>query len=234
MPGIKVTGIDMHIGSQITELEPFDAAFGRLGELVQQLRADGHTIDHVDLGGGLGIPYQTDQSPPPLPRDYGETVKKHVRDLGCKVYFEPGRLITGNAGIMVTQVVYRKEGEGKTFVIVDSAMNDLIRPTLYEAWHDVRPVKEPQFDTPISTVDVVGPICETGDFLARDRTMSQLDSGDLVAVMSAGAYGAVQSSTYNSRLLIPEVLVDGDRWHVIRERPTFDEMLSLDKVPDWL
>lgn len=234
LPGIKVTGIDMHIGSQITELEPFDAAFGRLGELVRHLRDDGHSIDHVDLGGGLGIPYQNDQSPPPLPRDYAETVKRHVRDLDCQVFFEPGRLIAGNAGILVTEVVYRKEGEGKTFVIVDGAMNDLIRPTLYEAWHDVKPVREPDFNSPVSTVDIVGPVCETGDYLAQNRSMSRLDAGDLVAVMSAGAYGAVQASTYNSRLLVPEVLVDGDRWHVIRKRPSYDELLGLDSVPDWL
>ncbi|HAT85078.1 MAG TPA: diaminopimelate decarboxylase [Rhizobiales bacterium] len=234
LPGIKVTGIDMHIGSQITELEPFDSAFERLGDLVKTLRAEGHDIDHVDLGGGLGIPYQSSQTPPPLPRDYAETVKKHVRDLDCKVYFEPGRLIAGNAGILVTEVVYRKDGEGKTFVIVDGAMNDLIRPTLYDAWHDIRPITEPGFDTPTSNVDIVGPVCETGDYLALDRPLPQMQSGDLIAVMSAGAYGAVQANTYNTRPLVPEVLVNGDQWHVIRERPTYEEMLALDKIPDWL
>ncbi|WP_319532509.1 diaminopimelate decarboxylase [uncultured Cohaesibacter sp.] len=234
LPGIKVTGIDMHIGSQITQLEPFDAAFGRLGELVRELREDGHEIDHVDLGGGLGIPYQNDQSPPPLPRDYAETVKKHVKDLGCKVYFEPGRLIAGNAGILVTEVIYRKEGEGKTFVIVDGAMNDLIRPTLYEAWHDVRPVKEPYFDTPVANVDIVGPVCETGDFLAQNRPLPLMRSGDLVAIMSAGAYGAVQANTYNSRLLVPEVLVNGSQWQVIRARTSYEDLLNLDQIPDWL
>lgn len=234
LPGIKVTGIDMHIGSQITQLEPFDSAFARLGELVHQLREDGHEIDHVDLGGGLGIPYQNDQSPPPLPRDYAETVKKHVNDLGCKVYFEPGRLIAGNAGILVTEVIYRKEGEGKTFVIVDGAMNDLIRPTLYEAWHDVRPITEPDFNTPVSNVDIVGPVCETGDFLAQNRPLPELNSGDLVAIMSAGAYGAVQSCTYNTRLLVPEVLVSEDQWEVIRPRPTYDDLLGLDEIPSWL
>ncbi|PLW78059.1 diaminopimelate decarboxylase [Cohaesibacter celericrescens] len=234
LPGIKVTGIDMHIGSQITELEPFDAAFERLGDLVRQLREDGHDIDHVDLGGGLGIPYHADQSPPPLPRDYAQTVKKHVQNLDCKVYFEPGRLIAGNAGILVTQVIYRKEGEGKTFVIVDGAMNDLIRPTLYEAWHDVRPIKEPSFNTPVATVDIVGPVCETGDFLAQNRSLPQLESGDLVAIMSAGAYGAVQSGTYNSRLLVPEVMVHGDQWSVIRPRPSYEDLLGLDTIPDWL
>ncbi|MCT4657079.1 MAG: diaminopimelate decarboxylase [Cohaesibacter sp.] len=234
LPGIKVTGIDMHIGSQITELEPFDAAFARLGELIKELRKDGHDIDHVDLGGGLGIPYQADQSPPPLPRDYAETVKKHVRDLDCKVYFEPGRLIAGNAGILVTEVIYRKEGEGKTFVIVDGAMNDLIRPTLYEAWHDVRPVSEPDFDTPTANVDIVGPVCETGDFLAQNRPLPLMEAGDLIAVMSAGAYGAVQANTYNTRPLVPEILVSGNEWHIIRERPSYDEMLGLDKMPQWL
>ncbi len=234
LPGIKVTGIDMHIGSQITELQPFDDAFGRLGELVRQLREDGHDIDHVDLGGGLGIPYQANQSPPPLPRDYAETVKKHVRDLDCKVYFEPGRLIAGNAGILVTQVIYNKKGEGKTFVIVDGAMNDLIRPTLYEAWHEVKPVQEPDFNTPVGNVDIVGPVCETGDYLAQDRPMAEMQAGDLVAIMSAGAYGAVQASTYNSRLLIPEVLVDGDKYHVIRPRQSYEDLLKLDSIPDWL
>ena len=234
LPGIKVTGIDMHIGSQITELEPFDNAFKRLGDLVKDLRADGHLIDHVDLGGGLGIPYEANQSPPPLPRDYAETVKKHVMDLDCKVYFEPGRLIAGNAGILVSEVIYRKEGEGKTFVIVDGAMNDLIRPTLYEAWHEVKPVKEPDFDTPVTNVDVVGPVCETGDFLAQDRPLPKMEAGDLIAIMSAGAYGAVQSNTYNSRLLVPEVLVNGDLWQVIRARPSYEDLLGLDAIPDWL
>nr|WP_321980699.1 diaminopimelate decarboxylase [uncultured Cohaesibacter sp.] len=234
LPGIKVTGIDMHIGSQITHLEPFDSAFERLEDLVKQLRSDGIEIDHVDLGGGLGIPYQNTQSPPPLPRDYAETVKKHVKDLDCKVYFEPGRLIAGNAGVLVTEVIYRKEGEGKTFVIVDGAMNDLIRPTLYEAWHEAKPVTEPSYDTPVSNVDIVGPVCETGDFLAQDRPLPHMDSGDLVAIMSAGAYGAVQACTYNSRLLVPEVLVSGDKWHVIRERKSYDALLALDSVPDWL
>ena len=234
LPGIKVTGIDMHIGSQITQLEPFDAAFERLGELVRHLREDGHDIEHVDLGGGLGIPYHANQSPPPLPRDYADTVKKHVTDLDCEVYFEPGRLIAGNAGILVTEVVYRKEGEGKTFVIVDGAMNDLIRPTLYEAWHEALPVTEPGYDTPVSNVDIVGPVCETGDFLAQNRPMPELNSGDLVAIMSAGAYGAVQACTYNSRLLVPEVLVSGDKWEVVRPRHSYEELLALDVVPDWL
>ena len=234
LPGIKVTGIDMHIGSQITKLEPFDTAFERLGDLVRQLREDGHEIDHVDLGGGLGIPYQANQSPPPLPRDYAETVKRHVRDLDCKVYCEPGRLITGNAGILITEVIYRKEGEGKTFVIVDGAMNDLIRPTLYEAWHDVQPVQEPAFDTPVTNVDIVGPVCETGDFLAQNRPLPLMQSGELVAIMSAGAYGAVQASTYNSRLLVPEVLVNGDQWDVIRARTSYEDLLGLDQIPTWL
>ncbi|WP_319412820.1 diaminopimelate decarboxylase [uncultured Cohaesibacter sp.] len=234
LPGIKVTGIDMHIGSQITHLEPFDSAFERLEELVKQLRNDGIEIEHVDLGGGLGIPYQNNQSPPPLPRDYAETVKKHIKHLDCKVYFEPGRLIAGNAGVLVTEVIYRKEGEGKTFVIVDGAMNDLIRPTLYEAWHEALPVSEPGYNTPVSNVDIVGPVCETGDFLAQDRPLPRMEAGDLIAIMSAGAYGAVQSCTYNSRLLIPEVLVSGNKWSVIRARKSYDELIALDSVPDWL
>ncbi|WP_350335492.1 diaminopimelate decarboxylase [Coralliovum pocilloporae] len=234
MPGIKVTGIDMHIGSQITELEPFDAAFSRLGSLIADLRSDGHVIDHVDLGGGLGIPYRSGEETPPLPKDYAEIVKRHVRALDCKVIFEPGRLIAGNAGLLVTEVVYVKEGEGKTFVIVDAAMNDLIRPTLYEAWHEIGPVKEPAKDADEITADIVGPVCETGDYLGHARSLPPVKAGDLLAVYSAGAYGAVQASTYNSRLLVPEVLVDGDKYHVIRKRKSYDELLADDSVPDWL
>ncbi len=233
LPGIKVTGIDMHIGSQITELEPFDSAFARLGDLIAGLRADGHTIDHVDLGGGLGIPYVTDNDPPPHPDAYAEVVKKHVRELDCKVMFEPGRMIAGNAGILVTSVIYVKEGDGKTFVIVDGAMNDLIRPTLYEAYHEVRPVNEPADEAKRIKADIVGPVCETGDFLAQDRDMASVNSGDMLALYSAGAYGAVQSSTYNSRLLVPEVLVNADQFAVIRPRTSYQDLLALDRIPDW-
>jgi len=234
LPGIQVTGIDMHIGSQITELQPFDDAFGRLGELIGELRADGHTIDHVDLGGGLGIPYTSDNDPPPHPDAYADVVKKHVRELDCKIMFEPGRLIAGNAGILVTETVYVKTGDSRNFVIVDAAMNDLIRPTLYEAFHEVRPVKEPAGDARRFTADVVGPVCESGDYLAKGRDIPEVSAGDLLAVFSAGAYGAVQAGTYNSRLLIPEVLVNNDEFAVVRPRPSYEELIGLDRIPDWL
>lgn len=234
LPGIKPIGIDTHIGSQITELQPFDDAFALLAELVGALRADGHAVEHVDIGGGLGIPYRTDNSPPPLPDAYAETVRKHLTKLGVKVMFEPGRLIVGNAGILVSEVIFVKEGDAKNFLVVDAAMNDLIRPTLYDAFHDIKPVVQPPADTPRMAVDVVGPVCETGDYLGLDRDLPRLKSGDLIAVSTAGAYGAVQSGTYNTRLLVPEVLVDGDRFHVVRQRQTYDELIGLDSVPDWL
>jgi len=234
LPGLKVAGIDMHIGSQITELQPFDQAFALLTELTETLRADGHSIRHVDLGGGLGVPYREDNEPPPLPDAYAEVVRRHVTRLGVKVIFEPGRLIVGNAGILVSQVLYVKEGEAKNFLIVDAAMNDLIRPTLYDAYHAIRPVQEPSTNTPRLKADVVGPVCETGDFLALDRNLPRLKAGDLIAVGTAGAYGAVQASTYNSRLLVPEVLVNGSRFHVIRPRTTYEELIGLDSLPDWL
>ncbi len=233
MAAIRVIGIDMHIGSQITALKPFDAAFARLGELVRALRQDGHTIEHVDLGGGLGIPYRDDNAPPPLPADYAELVKSHVRQLDCRVIFEPGRLIAGNAGILVTRVIYVKQTEGKAFIIVDAAMNDLIRPTLYEAYHRIAPVDENTSGADIDC-DIVGPVCETGDYLARDTRLPEPASGDLLAIYSAGAYGAVQSSTYNSRLLVPEVLVNGAEFAVVRPRPSFEALIGLDSIPDWL
>ncbi|RFC67914.1 MULTISPECIES: diaminopimelate decarboxylase [Mesorhizobium] len=234
LPGIKVIGIDMHIGSQITDLQPFDSAFALLAELVGTLKADGHAIEHIDLGGGLGVPYHFDNSPPPLPDEYAQIVKKHTTELGVKVIFEPGRLIAGNAGILVAEVIYVKEGEAKNFVIVDAAMNDLIRPTLYEAFHEIRPVVQTAASGPRILADIVGPVCETGDFLAQDRDLPELKSGDLIAVGTAGAYGAVQAGTYNTRLLVPEVLVDGDRFHVVRPRPSYDELIGQDSVPDWL
>jgi diaminopimelate decarboxylase len=234
LPGLKVTGVDMHIGSQITELEPYDASIERLVALVGDLRSDGHRIEHVDLGGGLGIPYREDNTPPPHPEAYAAVVKRYTKDLGAKLIFEPGRLIAGNAGILVTRVIYVKEGEGRTFVIVDAAMNDLIRPTLYDAYHAVRPISEPVPGAAMITADLVGPVCETGDYLALERDMPPAAPGDLLAVMSAGAYGAVQAGTYNSRLLVPEVLVDGDRFVVVRPRPSYDDLLSLDVIPDWL
>jgi len=234
LPGIEVTGIDMHIGSQITELQPFEDAFRLLRELVEALRTDGHTISHVDIGGGLGIPYRDDNNPPPLPDAYAHIVKNELESLNCKIVTEPGRLIVGNAGILVTEVIYVKDGGEKTFVIVDGAMNDLIRPTLYEAYHGIRPVVQPAENTPRIKADIVGPVCETGDYLALDREMAAPQPGDLIAVSSAGAYGAVQAGTYNSRLLVPEVLVKDDKFHVIRPRGTYEELIALDSVPAWL
>jgi diaminopimelate decarboxylase len=234
LPGLKVTGIDTHIGSQITELQPFDDAFALLVELVGALRADGHAIEHVDLGGGLGIPYRIDNDPPPLPDAYAQIVRKHVTSLGLKVMFEPGRLIVGNAGILVSEVIFVKEGDAKNFLVVDAAMNDLIRPTLYDAFHDIRPVVQQPAAAPRMTVDVVGPVCETGDYLGHERDLPRLKAGDLIVIATAGAYGAVQAGTYNTRLLVPEVLVDGDRFHVVRPRQTYDELIGLDSIPDWL
>ncbi len=229
--GLKAIGVDMHIGSQITDMKPFDNAFALLAQLVGDLRAQGHDIRHVDVGGGLGIPYHHDEAAPPDPNAYASVVKRHVSKLGCALILEPGRLIVGNAGILVTKVEYVKGGD-KTFVIVDAAMNDLIRPTLYEAHHDIQPVNHSNL--PRIQADVVGPVCETGDYIAKDRSMAGVEEGDLLAIMSAGAYGAVMSSTYNSRPLIPEVLVDGARWAVIRRRPTIEALIALDAVPDWL
>lgn len=231
LPGVRAVGVDMHIGSQITDMTPFDNAFALLAQLVRDLKAAGHDIRHADVGGGLGIPYHHDEDAPPAPPAYAEIVRKHIGPLGVSLVLEPGRLIVGNAGILVTKVEYVKEG-GKTFVIVDAAMNDLIRPTLYEAHHDIRPVVHSNLQQ--ITADVVGPVCETGDFIAQDRKMEGVKEGDLLAVMSAGAYGAVMASTYNSRPLVPEVLVDGDKWHVIRPRKSIAELIALDSVPDWV
>jgi len=234
LPGIEVTGVDMHIGSQITELEPFDDAFALLSDFVRTLRADGHAISHIDLGGGLGIPYREDNEPPPHPEAYAAMVKRATRDLGCTLIFEPGRLIVGNAGILVTRVLYIKRGEAKTFVIVDAGMNDLIRPTLYEAHHDIRPVREPQVDAARIVADVAGPVCESGDFLALEREMAAPRPGDLLAVMTAGAYGAVQAGTYNTRALVPEVLVRENEWALLRPRLEVSDLIALDRLPPWL
>jgi diaminopimelate decarboxylase len=235
LPGLSIRGVDMHIGSQITDLEPFDNAFALLADFVRVLRADGHGIDHVDLGGGLGIPYRADNNPPPFPEAYAEIVARHTKGLDCRIYLEPGRLIVGNAGVLVTSVVFVKAGEGKSFVIVDAAMNDLVRPTLYDAHHDILPVQAPApHAARMIRADVVGPVCESGDFLALDRDIPEVASGDLLAVMSAGAYGAVQAGTYNSRLLVPEVLVRGADFAVIRRRPTYEELIALDTLPPWL
>jgi diaminopimelate decarboxylase len=234
LPGIRVAGVDMHIGSQITELQPFEDAFALLSEFVRALRADGHRIEHVDLGGGLGIPYRDEDEPPPDPDAYARVVKDATRDLDCMLIFEPGRLIVGNAGILVTRVLYKKEGDAKTFIIVDAAMNDLIRPTLYGAHHEIRPVAEPVAGARRIVADVVGPVCESGDFLAEDREMTDAEPGDLLAVMSTGAYGAVQAGTYNTRALVPEVLVRDDAWAVVRPRVEVDSLIRLDSLPPWL
>lgn len=234
LKGVRVAGVDMHIGSQITDLQPFDDAFALLADFVRTLRADGHRIEHVDLGGGLGIPYREDNEPPPDPQAYAAVVKRATRDLDCTLIFEPGRMIVGNAGILVTRVLYAKHGEAKNFVIVDAAMNDLIRPTLYEAHHDIRPVKEPAPGARRNVADVVGPVCETGDYLALNREMVEPAPGDLLAVMTAGAYGAVQAGTYNTRALVPEVLVNGAEWALVRPRLDVDSLIALDRMPDWL
>ena len=234
LPGIIVSGVDMHIGSQITDLQPFDDAFSLLSEFVVQLRADGHAIDHLDLGGGLGVQYRPDNSPPPHPDDYAAIIKKRLGHLKTKYVLEPGRLLVANAGILVTKIIYMKVGEGKNFVIVDAAMNDIIRPTLYEAYHDIKPIREPSVKDQRIVADVVGPVCESGDYIALGRDLPQMDAGDLLAVMSGGAYGAVQSGTYNSRPLIPEVLVKEKSFAVIRPRQTYDALLSQDHVPAWL
>jgi diaminopimelate decarboxylase len=234
LPGISVTGVDMHIGSQITNLQPFDDAFALLADFVAQLRSDGHRIDHLDLGGGLGVHYRPDLPPPPKPDAYAAIIKNRLGHLGAKLILEPGRLLVANAGILVTEVIYTKSGDGKNFVIVDAAMNDLIRPTLYEAYHAIMPVRAPIADTPIMTADVVGPVCESGDYLARDREMAKVEAQDLLAIMSGGAYGAVQAGTYNTRPLVPEILVHKNQFAVIRARQSYEELLALDHVPAWI
>jgi len=234
LDGVRVAGVDMHIGSQITALDPFGDAFALLADFVRVLRADGHTISHIDLGGGLGIPYREDNEPPPDPDAYAAVVKRATKNLGCRLIFEPGRLIVGNAGILVTRVLYVKQGETKTFVIVDAGMNDLIRPTLYEAHHDIRPVSEPAVGAHRIIADVVGPVCESGDFLALGRSIIEPKPGDLLAIMSAGAYGATQASTYNSRALVPEVLVKAGEWALVRPRVRAVELIALDRLPAWL
>jgi diaminopimelate decarboxylase len=234
LPGLKINGIDMHIGSQIVDLEPFDRAFSRLGELIATLRAEGHKIEHVDLGGGLGIPYRNDNNLPPEPKAYAAVVKKHVNKLDCEVVFEPGRLIAGNAGILVGEVIYVKDTVGKSFIIGNTAMNDLIRPTLYDAWHEIRPLDEERLNLPPIQGDLVGPVCETGDYIAKDRALPALKPGDLYAIGSAGAYGAVQSGTYNTRPLVPEVLVNDDKFHIVRARIDAEQLIEMDSLPSWL
>ena len=235
LPGLRVAGVDMHIGSQIVEMKPFDDAFALLSDFVRALRADGHVISHVDLGGGLGIPYREDNDPPPDPAAYAEVVKRATRGLDCKLIFEPGRLIVGNAGILVTRVIYLKRGEAKSFVIVDAGMNDLIRPTLYDAHHDIRPVAEP-------AGPARGASRRTWSVRSANRATSwrstaslpEPKAGDLMAVMSAGAYGAVQAGTYNTRALVPEVLVRDREWAVVRPRLDADQLIGLDRMAPWL
>ncbi len=232
LPNIDVTGVDMHIGSQITELAPFEQAFKLMGELVVRLKAEGHNIRHLDLGGGLGVPYRGDNDIPPHPDEYAAMVKRTLGHLGLKYMMEPGRMIVGNAGIMVSRVIYVKENEGKTFVVQDAAMNDLIRPTLYDAYHEILAVEESRNET-TQEADVVGPVCETGDYFAKSRRLPKLQQGDLIAIMTAGAYGAVQSGTYNTRPLIPEVLVKDDQFAIVRPRQTYEELIGLDRLAPW-
>ena len=232
MPGIEVVGIAVHIGSQLTELAPFRDAFGLVAELAGELRRSGHAIRRLDLGGGLGVPYRDET--PPSPCAYAAVVKEATGSLDVEVVLEPGRLIAANAGILLTRVLFVKAGDTRTFVVVDAGMNDLIRPALYDAWHRIVPVAEPPPGAPERPVDVVGPVCETGDIFARDRALPVLHSGELLVVRSAGAYGAVMSSTYNSRPLVPEVLVKDDAFAVVRPRQTIEQLLGLDSMPDWL
>jgi diaminopimelate decarboxylase len=234
LPGLDPRGVHMHIGSQITDLEPFERAFTLASDLVGELRAAGHVMEFINLGGGLGVPYRGDNDVPPHPRDYARTIERAAGDLHCRLIFEPGRMIAGNAGILVFRVLYLKHGDIKRFTIVDAGMNDLIRPTLYDAHHDIWAVEEAREEEPSVVQDVVGPVCETGDFLARDRALPPFREGDLGAVMTAGAYGAVQASTYNSRLLVPEVLVSGSEYAVVRPRPSYDEMLGAEDIAPWL
>jgi diaminopimelate decarboxylase len=233
LPGIEVIGIDVHIGSQLTELEPFEQAYLKVADLALRLRAEGHDIRRLDLGGGLGIPYTRSNEAPPLPLDYGALIKRTVGHLGCEIEIEPGRLISGNAGVLVSRVIYVKQGEGRDFLILDAAMNDLIRPSMYGAHHDIVPLTEPGPEAS-RLFDVVGPVCETGDTFAKGRPLPPLAEGDLVAFRSAGAYGAVMASEYNTRPLVPEILVKDDHFAVIRARPSFDEILKRDTIPEWL
>lgn len=234
LEGLEVVGIDVHIGSQLTELEPFVAAYRKVAELTETLRADGHNIRRLDLGGGLGIPYTRSNEAPPLPTDYGAMVKRELGHLGCEIEIEPGRLIAGNAGLLVSSVIYVKSGEDREFLILDAAMNDLVRPAMYDAHHDIVPVIEPAAGSEPAVYDIVGPVCESGDTFAKGRPLVAQQQGDLVAFRSAGAYGSVMASEYNTRPLIPEVLVNGDQFAVIRARPSYDEIINRDSLPDWL
>jgi diaminopimelate decarboxylase len=231
LPGVNPVSVAVHIGSQITDLTPLRIAFGHLASLVDRLRADGHNITRLDLGGGLGIRYEDET--PPTPAEYAAMVNETLGHLDCHLMFEPGRVLVGEAGILVTSVLYDKPGESRRFVIVDAAMNDLVRPSMYDAYHGVLPIRETSSDIMLSDADIVGPVCETGDTFARHRAMPPVDPGDMLAILSAGAYGAVMSSTYNARLLIPEVLINGDAFAVVRARPSYDDLLKLDQFADW-
>jgi len=233
LPAIQIVGVDVHIGSQISELAPFEQAIVKVGGLIKRLRAAGHIITSFDIGGGLGIPYGNNTAPPPLPSEYAALVKRLTADLDVEMIFEPGRMIAGNSGILLSEVLYVKRGEDRDFLIIDAAMNDLIRPALYDAFHDMEAVKQPSFDQ-METYDVVGPICESGDTFTKAREMPKLESGELIVLHSAGAYGAAQSSQYNTRPLIPEVLVNGDEFAVIRSRPSVEDILKTESLPDWL
>jgi diaminopimelate decarboxylase len=234
LKGIEIVGVDVHIGSQIIDLEPFAAAFALVAELVKDLRSDGHAITRLDLGGGLGVPYEQNNAPPPDPAAYGKVVARATHDLGCRLIFEPGRLIAANAGVLVSEVIYVKQGDAKTFLILDAGMNDLIRPALYESWHEIVPVREPRPGAERVTYDVVGPVCETSDLFAANRALPALKSGDLVAILTAGAYGAAMASAYNARPPAPEVLVKGDEWGIVRARQDHDELIAQDTIPVWL
>ncbi len=234
LAGIEVVGIDVHIGSQLVDLAPYEDAFVKIATLAGELRADGHQIRRLDLGGGLGIPYRRDNEAPPLPFDYGAVIRRTLGHLGCEIEIEPGRLIAGNAGVLLSRVIWRKVGEGRDFLILDAAMNDLVRPAMYDAWHDIVPVIEAAPGGEQMPIDIVGPVCETGDTFARARPMPFVGEGDLVAFRSAGAYGAVMASEYNTRALVPEVLVSGDHYAVVRHRPSFEEIIARDTIPDWI
>ncbi|MBT4777660.1 MAG: diaminopimelate decarboxylase [Rhodobacteraceae bacterium] len=234
MLGVKVVGVDVHIGSQLTDLEPFRMAFIKVAELVNNLLKDGHEINSLDLGGGLGISYKKTNDVQPSLQEYGQIIRETVGSLGCEILVEPGRFIVGNAGILVSEIIYKKFGEDREFLIVDSAMNDLIRPSLYAAYHEILPIKEPNNNSSFVCYDVVGPVCETGDTFATQRSLMKMESGELLAFMSAGAYGSVMASEYNTRPLIPEVLVKGDNFSIIRARPLVEDIIQRDIVPDWV
>jgi diaminopimelate decarboxylase len=231
LPALQIVGVDVHIGSQITEISPFEAAFARVAELVKTLRSDGHTIHRIDLGGGLGVPYAPTDPAPPAPELYGKTVARAVAGLDCELILEPGRLIAANAGVLVSRVVYVKQGEAKKFLILDAGMNDLIRPAMYDAHHEIVSLREGAAG---SVYDVVGPVCESSDVFGRDRRLPEMQEGDLVAILTAGAYGAVMASAYNARPPAAELLVKGKEWAVVRPRMSDDELIGLDRIPGWL